>query len=123
MRNRAADCVGWPPGPFCDVLRVHRNAGLDRPAASVAPFLSWLRALNGHLPTHVDFFYASVGEAPFAEEIRAIAARHTTLHAHLSDRPSRSSGRSAMNSPITSVTARRVWRTWACDRRPNRRPD
>ena len=52
----------------------------------VAPFLSWLRALDGHqLPARVDFFYSADGEAPFAEEIRAIADRHESLHAHLID--------------------------------------
>jgi predicted ferric reductase len=51
----------------------------------VAPFLSWLRALDGHLPHRVDFFYSADGEAPFADEIREIADRHQSLHAHLID--------------------------------------
>jgi len=51
----------------------------------VAPFLSWLRALDGDLPHRIDFFYAARGEPPFAEEIRAIVARHDSLHAHLID--------------------------------------
>ena len=51
----------------------------------VAPFLSWLRALDGQLPQRVDFFYTADGEAPFAEEIREIAGRHESLHAHLID--------------------------------------
>ncbi len=51
----------------------------------VAPFLSWLRALDGRLPHRVDFFYSAAGEAPFAAEIRAIADRHESLHAHLID--------------------------------------
>jgi predicted ferric reductase len=51
----------------------------------VAPFLSWLRALNGDLPHRVDFFYSGDGPAPFADEIRAIADRHDSLHAHLID--------------------------------------
>ena len=51
----------------------------------VAPFLSWLRALDGDLPHRVDFFYTADGEAPFADEIRDIADRHESLHAHLID--------------------------------------
>ena len=33
----------------------------------------------------MDFFYTADGEAPFAEEIREIADRHESLHAHLID--------------------------------------
>ena len=51
----------------------------------VAPFLSWLRSLNGDEWQRVDFFYTSDGEPPFAAEIRSIAARHAWLHAHLID--------------------------------------
>jgi predicted ferric reductase len=70
--------------------RFNHRKGTDRQVwiaggVGVAPFLSWLRALDGHLPQRVDFFYASAGAAPFADEIRAIAGRHPTLHAHLVD--------------------------------------
>ncbi len=51
----------------------------------VTPFLSWLRGLDGELGEHVDFFYASDGPAPFAQEIRQIAERHPLLHAHIVD--------------------------------------
>ena len=51
----------------------------------VAPFLSWLRSLDGNLSPRVDFFYTSDGEAPFADEINAIADRHDSLTAHLVD--------------------------------------
>ncbi len=51
----------------------------------VTPFLSWMRSLDGDLAQHVDFFYTAVGEAPFSQEIREIAARHPSLHAHLID--------------------------------------
>ena len=52
----------------------------------VAPFLSWLRALDGgELPHRVDFFYSADGTPPFADEIRAIADRHPSLHAHVID--------------------------------------
>lgn len=33
----------------------------------------------------MDFFYSAAGEPPFAEEIREIADRHPSLHAHLVD--------------------------------------
>ena len=42
----------------------------------VAPFLSWLRAIDGQLPQSVDFFYSATGEPPFAQELRAIADAH-----------------------------------------------
>ena len=51
----------------------------------VAPFLSWLRALDGQLPHPVDFYYSADGTPPFADEIRTIADRHPSLHAHLID--------------------------------------
>ena len=51
----------------------------------MAPFLSWLRALDGQLPHSVDFYYSAAGTPPFADEIRTIADRHPSLHAHLID--------------------------------------
>ena len=52
----------------------------------VAPFLSWLRALDSSgLPHRVDFFYSADGEPPFADEIRSIADGHESLRAHLID--------------------------------------
>ncbi|MCW3013774.1 MAG: hypothetical protein JWO02_866 [Solirubrobacterales bacterium] len=76
--------IGGPHGRFD-----HRR-GTDRQVwiaggVGVAPFLSWLRALDGDLPHRVDFFYSADGEAPFAEEIRGVVDRHGSLHAHLVD--------------------------------------
>jgi len=76
--------IGGPHGRFS-----HRK-GTDRQiwiagGVGVAPFLSWLRALDVHLPYRVDFFYTADGEAPFADEIRTIADRHESLHAHVID--------------------------------------
>jgi len=67
----------------------HRRGG-DRQlwiagGVGVTPFLSWLRDLDDELPHHVDFFYSTDGEPPFADEIRAIADRHPSLHVHLVD--------------------------------------
>ena len=51
----------------------------------VTPFLSWLRSLDDELPHRVDFFYSADGDAPFAEEIRTVEARHPTLRTHIVD--------------------------------------
>jgi predicted ferric reductase len=76
--------IGAPHGRF------DRRRGSDRQVwiaggVGVTPFLSWMRSLDGDLAQHVDFFYTAVGEAPFSQEIREIAARHPSLHAHLID--------------------------------------
>ncbi|QEC49028.1 hypothetical protein FSW04_16590 [Baekduia soli] len=76
--------IGGPHGRF------NHERGTDRQlwiagGVGVAPFLSWLRALDGEPARRVDFFYTADGEAPFADEIRAIAARFPSLEAHLVD--------------------------------------
>ncbi|MEN3284745.1 MAG: hypothetical protein V7607_5885, partial [Solirubrobacteraceae bacterium] len=82
------------PGMPAVISRPHGrfsySKGTDRQVwiaggVGVAPFLSWLRALDGDLPHRVDFFYSGDGPAPFADEIRAIAESHDSLHAHLID--------------------------------------
>ena len=77
--------IGGPHGRFSHWKGTDRQVWIAG-GVGVAPFLSWLRALDGHqLPHRVDFFYSADGEAPFADEIRAIADRHESLHAHLID--------------------------------------
>jgi predicted ferric reductase len=76
--------VGGPHGRFNHWKGTDRQVWIAG-GVGVAPFLSWLRALDGHLPHRVDFFYTAAGEAPFANEIRTIADRHESLHAHLID--------------------------------------
>ncbi|MDX6685450.1 MAG: hypothetical protein QOF86_1578 [Baekduia sp.] len=76
--------IGGPHGRFSYVKGTDRQVWIAG-GVGVAPFLSWLRALDGDVPGRVDFFYSSDGEAPFAQEIRAIADRHGSLHAHLID--------------------------------------
>ena len=77
--------IGGPHGRF------NHRKGTDQQVwiaagVGVAPFLSWLRALDGgHLPYRVDFFYTADGDAPFAEEIRQIADRQESLHVHMID--------------------------------------
>jgi predicted ferric reductase len=76
--------IGGPHGRF----NHHKGTGRQvwiAGGVGVAPFLSWLRALDGDLPDRVDFFYSADGEAPFADEIREIAHCHEQLHAHLID--------------------------------------
>lgn len=76
--------IGGPHGRFSHWRGTDRQVWIAA-GVGVAPFLSWLRALDGHLPHRVDFFYTAMGEPPFAEEIREIANRHEALHAHLID--------------------------------------
>ena len=76
--------IGGPHGRFNHWRGTDRQVWIAG-GVGVAPFLSWLRALDGELPHRVDFFYSADGEAPFADEIRAIASRHESLHAHLID--------------------------------------
>jgi predicted ferric reductase len=76
--------IGGPHGRFSHLRGTDRQVWIAG-GVGVAPFLSWLRALDGHLPQRVDFFYSAAGEAPFAAEIREIADRHDSLHAHLID--------------------------------------
>jgi len=77
--------IGGPHGRFTHMKGTDRQVWIAG-GVGVAPFLSWLRALDGDLDRSVDFFYTSSdGEAPFAPEIRAIAARHDSLHVHLVD--------------------------------------
>jgi predicted ferric reductase len=76
--------IGGPHGRFNHWKGTDRQVWIAG-GVGIAPFLSWLRALDGQLPHRVDFFYSGDGEAPFADEIRAIANRHESLHAHLID--------------------------------------
>jgi predicted ferric reductase len=76
--------IGGPHGRFNHAKGTDRQVWIAG-GVGVAPFLSWLRSLDGHLLQRVDFFYATDGDAPFAEEIRSIADRHDSLSAHLID--------------------------------------
>jgi predicted ferric reductase len=76
--------IGGPHGRFNHARGTNRQLWIAG-GVGVAPFLSWLRALDGELSSRVDFFYTTEGEAPFADEIRAIADRYESLQAHLID--------------------------------------
>ena len=77
--------IGGPHGRFSHAKGTEQQVWIAG-GVGVAPFLSWLRALDEHPPAgRVDFFYTSDGEAPFTQEIRAIAERHDRLRTHLVD--------------------------------------
>lgn len=76
--------IGGPHGRFSHTKGTDHQVWIAG-GVGVAPFLSWLRALDSHPIRHVDFFYSSDGDAPFAEEITAITARHDGLRTHLID--------------------------------------
>ena len=76
--------IGGPHGRFNHTKGTDRQVWIAA-GVGVAPFLSWLRALDGDLQHRVDFFYTAAGEAPFADQIRNIADRHESLRAHLID--------------------------------------
>lgn len=77
--------IGGPHGRFVHWKGTARQIWLAG-GVGVAPFLSWLRALERHpLPSRVDFFYSADGEAPFADELRAIADDQPALRLHLVD--------------------------------------
>ncbi len=76
--------VGGPHGRF-DYAKGKSQQIWIAGGVGVAPFLSWLRALDGLLPYRVEFFYSADGDPPFASEISAIADRHESLRVHLFD--------------------------------------
>ncbi len=76
--------IGGPHGRFSHAKGTDRQVWIAG-GVGVAPFLSWLRSLDGHFSRRVHFFYAVDGDAPFADEIREIAERHDSLSAHLID--------------------------------------
>jgi predicted ferric reductase len=76
--------IGGPHGRFDHRRGAARQAWIAA-GVGVAPFLSWLRALDGDLREQVDLFVSSEGPSPFADEIRAVEARHPSLRAHFVD--------------------------------------
>jgi predicted ferric reductase len=77
--------IGGPHGRFVHWRGTDRQLWIAG-GVGIAPFLSWLRATDVHpLPPSVDFFYSYAGDDPFADELRAIAAREPGLRLHLVD--------------------------------------
>ena len=76
--------IGGPHGRFHHAKGGPRQVWIAG-GVGIAPFLSWLRALDGSFGARVHLFYSAEGAAPFADELLAIAARHPTLAVHLVD--------------------------------------
>jgi len=76
--------IGGPHGRFSHSKGTGRQIWIAG-GVGVAPFLSWLRALDGELPYRVDFFYTADGAAPFADEITTIVSRYESLHVQVVD--------------------------------------
>jgi predicted ferric reductase len=73
--------VGGPHGRFNHERGTGRQVWIAA-GVGVAPFLSWVRAIEGELPHQVDFFYSSDGEGPFNHEIAEIAAGQDAFSFH-----------------------------------------
>ncbi|MGZ4486882.1 MAG: ferredoxin reductase family protein [Nocardioides sp.] len=78
--------VGGPHGRFSHAKGGRHQVWIAG-GVGVAPFLSWMRALDHHpVPGGVDFYYAfSGGPAPFADELVAIAQGRDDVRTHLVD--------------------------------------
>lgn len=76
--------IGGPHGRFFH----HRGGGRQvwiAGGVGIAPFLSWIRALDGTSEREIDFFYSAAGDMAFADELRAASERHARLRVHLVD--------------------------------------
>jgi predicted ferric reductase len=78
--------IGGPHGRFNHAKGTRHQAWIAG-GVGVAPFLSWMRALDHHRPPgEVDLYYAFTGgPAPFADELVAIAATTPDVRVHLVD--------------------------------------
>lgn len=76
--------IGGPHGRF-DHRRGTEQQVWIAGGVGIAPFLSWMRALDSHPPLgEVHLYYAfSEGPAPFAAELSTIAARSRGISVHL----------------------------------------
>lgn len=78
--------IGGPHGRF-DHAKGTPDQVWIAGGVGVAPFLSWMRALDEHPPPGpVDLYYAFTGgPAPFADELTAIGAANEAVRVHLVD--------------------------------------
>lgn len=78
--------IGGPHGRF-DHAKGTPDQVWIAGGVGVAPFLSWMRALDEHPPSgRVDLYYAFTGgPAPFADELSAVGAAHPSVRVHLVD--------------------------------------
>lgn len=76
--------IGGPHGRFTHRKGTRHQVWVAG-GVGVTPFLSWLRSIDDH-PVHgeADLFYTSAEDpVPYADEIRAIAARHPEVRVHI----------------------------------------
>jgi predicted ferric reductase len=77
--------IGGPHGRF-DHAKGTSDQVWVAGGVGVAPFLSWMRALDDHPPIgRVDLYYAFTGDAPFADELVDLARGRTSVRTHLID--------------------------------------
>lgn len=96
--------IGGPHGRFNHAKGTQDQVWIAG-GVGVAPFLSWMRALEVHPPPgQVDLYYAFTGSpAAFAEELSAIGASHDDVRVHLVD--SAVDGRLTAQRIIAEATA------------------
>ena len=73
------------PARTLQPLEGNRPAGLDRRRRRRRTVSELAPCAQRSVATSVDFYYSADGTPPFADEIRTIADRHPSLHAHLID--------------------------------------
>jgi predicted ferric reductase len=97
--------IGGPHGRFNHAKGTKDQVWIAG-GVGVAPFLSWMRALEEHPPPgHVDLYYAFTGTpAPFAAELSAIGSTSAEIQVHLVD--SAVDGRLTADRIITESTAK-----------------
>lgn len=78
--------IGGPHGRFNHAKGTKHQVWIAG-GVGIAPFLSWMRALEDHpAPGEVDLYYAFTGgPAPFAEELTALGAAGDSVRVHLVD--------------------------------------
>ena len=95
--------IGGPHGRFNHAKGTHDQVWIAG-GVGVAPFLSWMRALEVHRPPgQVDLYYAFTGSpAPFASELSSIGDAHEQVRVHLVD--SAVSGRLSAERIVAEAT-------------------
>ena len=76
--------IGGPHGRFFHHKGTARQAWIAG-GVGIAPFLSWVRALDLEPGRTVDLFYSAAGDFAFGDELIEAAGRHPGLSVHLVD--------------------------------------
>lgn len=75
--------ISGPHGRFSHAKGADRQVWIAG-GVGVTPFLSWFRSLDTYPPAaQVEFFYSIPDEAPYADELLAIADRHLGVRVHV----------------------------------------